>query len=136
MAKTLGMAAMSTLQSASSPTLRQQQNRTQAAKIAEVLLGCFRTGEAGDPRVYTAAVVELLSAYPTGVMIQVADPVNGLPSKLKWLPTIAEIKAQCEVHMEPLRRQAERDKRVAEQQAEAAARERELARGPKVDLPK
>ncbi len=102
----------------------------QAAKIAEILLGCYRKGEVDNPQVYTAAVVEVLSAYPTEVMIQVADPVNGLPGKLKFLPTISEIKAECELHAEPLRRQAERDKRIAEQLAERNKREQELKQGP------
>lgn len=103
--------------------------------MAKVLLGGYSMAEAADPDIYTAHVVEVLAAYPLEVMMAVVDPNSGLPGKIKWLPKIAEVKAECELHMEPLRRQAERDKRVAEQQAEAAERERELAQGPKADPP-
>ena len=66
------------------------------AKYAKLLLGCFRTGDATDPEVYTGAVIVVLADYPDDVIEQVVDPRNGLPSRMNWLPTIAEIKSACE----------------------------------------
>ncbi len=64
-------------------------------KAVKMLLGCFRSGDANDPEVYTSAVVAVLSDYPLSVINEVIDPRNGLPSKVNFLPTIAEIKEEC-----------------------------------------
>src|SRR6185312_3504497 len=61
-------------------------------KLARVLLGCYRTGEANDPEIYSGAVIAVLSDYPLEIVKRVVDPRHGLPSKSKWLPTVAEIK--------------------------------------------
>lgn len=61
-----------------------------------MLLGCYRSGDANDPEVYVGAVIASLSDYPAHVVSAVVDPRTGLPSKLKFLPTIAEIKSACE----------------------------------------
>ncbi len=71
--------------------------RTDAIRYAKILLGSYRSGEANDPEVYTAAVVAVLADYPEEVVRQVCDPRNGLPSKLKWLPALSEIKEACHV---------------------------------------
>lgn len=65
-------------------------------KAARLLLGCYRQGDANDPEVYITAVVRVLSAYPIDVVERVIDPVTGLPSKLKWLPSVPEIRSACE----------------------------------------
>lgn len=80
----------------------------EVAKFAKLLLGCFRTGEANDPAVYSGAVIAALSDYPLDVVRQVVDPRNGIPCKSKWLPTVFEIKEECEAIMAPRRREEER----------------------------
>jgi hypothetical protein len=82
------------------------------------LLGCYRTGDANDPEVYVAAVFAVLSDYPLDIVTAVTDPRTGIASKLKWLPTIAEVKAACEAIAEPRRRHAEWQARSAAQIAE------------------
>lgn len=67
-----------------------------ATMRAAILVGCFRKADAGDPEIYTAAVVAVLSRYPVEVAAAVTEPATGLPSKLKWLPSIAEITEACE----------------------------------------
>lgn len=89
--------------------------RSKAAERAMILLGCYRKGEAADPEIYTAAVIDLLSRYPALVVEAVTEPSRGLPAKLKWLPTIAEIKEACEAEMAPIRRQEARDAAQREQ---------------------
>lgn len=76
--------------------------------MARVLLGCYRTGEANDPEVYSAAVISVISGYPLSIVRRVVDPRFGLPSKSKWLPTIAELKAALEDEMGPIRREEAR----------------------------
>jgi hypothetical protein len=79
--------------------------------LVAVLLGCYRTGEANNPEIYADAAIAVLSDYPFDIARAVVDPRGGLPSRTKWLPTIAELKAACEEEMAPIYRAAER-KRV------------------------
>jgi hypothetical protein len=83
------------------------------AKYAKLLLGCFRTGDATDPEVYTRAVVMVLADYPDDVIERVVDPRTGIPSRMNWLPTIAEIKSACEDIEGPRRRIREWEERAA-----------------------
>ncbi len=76
-----------------------------------MLLACYRRGEAEDPEIYVAAVAALLDGYPEDVRAFVADPRTGIAGRVKFLPTLSEVKDACEDAMEP-RRYAER--RVAE----------------------
>jgi hypothetical protein len=70
--------------------------------------------------VYVAAVVAVLSDYPLDIVTAVTDPRTGIPAKLKWLPTIAEIKTACEDIAGPRRRMAEWETRSRAQLAERA----------------
>jgi hypothetical protein len=90
-----------------------------------MLLGCYRTGEAADPEIYLAAVIDVLSNYSFEVMLQAIDPNRGLPAKIKWLPNVAEIKEECERIVAPEREREERRKQLAQQLAERAQYERE-----------
>lgn len=62
----------------------------------KILLGCFRTAEAGDAEVYTAGLVAVMSNYPASVLRKVVDPRVGLPSTSQWLPTLAEVRKACD----------------------------------------
>ena len=68
----------------------------EAAKLAKFLLGCFRRAQVDDPQVFATAVTRIFSSYPLEVGTFVCDPVTGLPGKIKWLPTVAEVKAECD----------------------------------------
>jgi hypothetical protein len=48
-----------------------------------------------------AAVVRVFMAYSVEIAHAVADPLNGLPSRLKWPPTIAEIREACDARVRP-----------------------------------
>lgn len=88
------------------------------AKYVKLLLGCFRTGDATDPEVYAGAVIAVLADYPDDVIERVVDPRSGIPSRMNWLPTIAEIKTACEDLYGHRRRMAEWDARAKAQIAE------------------
>lgn len=64
-----------------------------------------------------AAVTAILSEYPDQVIEAVTDPRTGLPSKIKWLPSVAEVKAECESHMYRVRYQEAWDKHAIEQRS-------------------
>jgi hypothetical protein len=82
------------------------------------LLSCYRTGDAHDPQMYVAAVVAVLSDYPLDIVTAVTNPSTGIPAKLKWLPTIAEIKTACEDIAGPRRRITEWEARSRAQLTE------------------
>lgn len=63
-------------------------------------------------------------------MERVADPVNGLPSRLNWLPTIAEIHKACEEIHGPIRRAAEWEAEAKRQLQERSQVETERERRP------
>lgn len=37
--------------------------------------------------------------YPANVVVAVTEPATGIPAKLKWLPSIAEIVEECDARM-------------------------------------
>jgi len=63
---------------------------------ATILIGCFKKSDANDPEIYFSAVVAVLTKYNPDVVGAVTEPTTGLPAKLKWLPSIAEIVEACE----------------------------------------
>jgi hypothetical protein len=101
------------------------EKRAETAKYARLLLGCYRTGDANDPEVYTAGVIAVLASYPMEVVRLVCDPRSGLPSKVKWLPTIAEIHDECEAWHGPMRRSAARNESIELQLQERERHEAE-----------
>ena len=69
--------------------------RSLARKRARILIGCYRKGEFNDAEIYFAALVATLSRYPPQTIIAVTDPETGLPIKIKWIPTLAEVNEAC-----------------------------------------
>lgn len=85
-----------TASSTESPTSNARCPMQQATKAAQILLGCYRKGDAADPDTYAAAVAATLALFPTRVVLEVASPTKGLPSRLKFLPAVAEVRDACE----------------------------------------
>lgn len=61
----------------------------------QLLLSCYRKDEVHDPDVYSAAVAATLGDFPKSVVDYVTDPRTGLPSELKFLPNVAEVRDAC-----------------------------------------
>lgn len=78
--------------------------------MAAQLFGCYRASEANDPEVFITAATAVLARYPEAIVRQVCDPVRGLPSQDKWLPSIAEIRMTCDAAMRPALEQERRDR--------------------------
>src|SRR5665811_702216 len=62
-----------------------------AAKAARQILGFYPTIPASDPQSFAAGLVKTLSIFPAPVIARAIDPVEGLPSKIKFL-NLAEIR--------------------------------------------
>lgn len=78
-----------------------------AASRTALLFGCYRKGDANDPEIYTMAIAATLAEYQKEVIEYVTDPRTGLPARLKWLPTVAEVREACEDHGKFLKAQVE-----------------------------
>jgi hypothetical protein len=101
-----------------------------ATKQATQLFNCYPDKQTIDANVFVAACVTILAAFPENVGRTVVDPVNGLPSKLKWFPSLAEIRAECERLTRILHASEQRKADLEKQIAEAIQRDRELAELP------
>lgn len=93
----------------------QHRKNILAAERTQLLLDCYRTGQANNPEVFVTAVAATLARYPDQVIYDVTDPRTGIPSKISWMPTIKDIREACERAYEPIKEEIERDKRIAEQ---------------------
>lgn len=110
------------------------QQAAYAAERAQLMFGCYRRGDANDPEIYAMAIAAVLAEYPAEVIKAVTDPRKGLPRKLKWLPSVAELAEACDeegryqaakryVEAHPrIEKRVDEIKRTAESDAEMAKR--------------
>lgn len=99
---------------------------------AMLLAGCYRKDDAADPEIYGDAIAAVLSQYPAEVVKRVTDPRTGLPSRLKWLPSVPEVQSACEEIYGPIRRAHEWEQ-GAKRQLEERKREEARAARPNLD---
>jgi hypothetical protein len=85
-----------------------------------LLVGCYRREDFADPEIAFRAFVSVLARYPESVVVAVTEPATGIPSKLKWPPSIAEVVEACNAAMAPILRDFDR-KMVAHRQARLLA---------------
>lgn len=78
-----------------------------------MMLSCYRSSEASDPETFVTAVAAILARYPQSIAACVANPSVGLPSRSKWLPSVAEVREDCERLMAPHYAQERRDRERA-----------------------
>lgn len=67
-----------------------------ASAMARTMIGVYPRADVIDATAYTTAIAGMLAMYPPHVSRRIADPLNGLPSRLKFLPRIAEVKDALE----------------------------------------
>lgn len=89
-----------------------------AAERARLMFGCYRRGDANDPDTYVAAITAMLSSYPEDVIKDVTHPVSGLPGRITYLPSVAEVRQECEAKVAYRRTRAAMEARFAKQIAE------------------
>ena len=108
-----------------------------------MLFGCYPNGSPRDPEIYGTAVVGLLAKYPAEIILQVCDPIDGLPTKCSFLPTIAELSKALNEAMKPiwdeqrrLRREQQRREAEAMELSKPTPEERERVGKMLADLSK
>jgi hypothetical protein len=92
----------------------QPATREQALACLKILCGCYRASEVADPMIFNEAALRIMCNYPVDILKAVSDPAGGLPARLKWFPTLAELKEACEMLMEPRRQYEDKIRRRAE----------------------
>lgn len=105
-----------------------------AARSAATLLGCYRRDDAADPETYATAVAAVLSTYPPDIVKRVTDPRTGVPGKSKFLPTVSEVREECERLAIEQAARIRREEQAARQLAERKADEERRASQPRLTL--
>lgn len=92
-----------------------------AMSRVEILLGCYPQSTAHDPKTYMMALAAVLCEYPAWVVERVSDPRTGIARRIRFLPTVAELIADCEELLQPVRAERHRRAVIAQQLAERKA---------------
>ena len=66
------------------------------AERAALLLGCYHKSNVAEPEIFAAGAAAILSKFPADIAATVTDPRTGLAGRLKFVPTLAEIREACE----------------------------------------
>jgi hypothetical protein len=64
----------------------------QAARLARRLMGCYRGRDFVDPETFAIGLAAALSRRHVAVCLIVVDPVSGIPSRLTFPPSLAEVR--------------------------------------------
>jgi hypothetical protein len=72
----------------------------------------------------------MFQRYPLPTVAAAIEPTTGLPSKCKFLPTLAEVKDFCDEHCRPAGYQVHQAAIAAQQLEDRRKREEELRRRP------
>lgn len=59
------------------------------------MFACYRKDEAHDADIYCSAVAATLAGFSRAAVEYVTDPRTGIASELKFLPSVAEVRAAC-----------------------------------------
>lgn len=105
--------------------MMDKEHAKYAVTRATAMLGFYRKDDAWDPEMFLTGISAVLAKYPREIIEKVTHPADGLPSKLKFPPTPAEVKEACEHEMIPIRR---RDDHEARERARLRNREPEIDR--------
>jgi hypothetical protein len=81
-----------------------QDRLSRVTKWVSIMAACYRRDDAIDPEIYAGAMASVLMEYPIEIVEHVMDPRTGIPRKLKWLPSIAEVADACDAAKEAQRK--------------------------------
>ncbi len=96
-----------------------------ASRVADRLMGFYPQSPASDPQIFMTGMVELLAAYPVAIIENLCSVISGIPAKYKFLPSIAELKEECERFAQPHREAEYLEQRKAQPREMAIAPPRE-----------
>jgi hypothetical protein len=80
--------------------LAGRASMTQATEAARLILSSYPQNiNPINAKCYATQVVALLMTYPPAVVDRIARPVEGIVGKSRWIPSVAEVKAECDSFM-------------------------------------
>lgn len=88
-------------------------------------MGFFRKVEFQDPSRFSVALSSLFTRYPLSIGRKVCDPIDGLPGRLRFPPSLAEVKEALDAKLAERRAIAYRARWMLE---ESVRREQEAER--------
>ncbi|MEN6302285.1 MAG: hypothetical protein ABFD96_06130 [Armatimonadia bacterium] len=94
---------------------------SEAATFAGQLLGFYPAREVHDARTYVSGMTAVMAAYPRDLVKRICHPVTGLPARLKWLPTIADVNEALTAELDRRKRIAANARTVLDQDAKRRA---------------
>lgn len=69
----------------------RHSDQATASHLTALLLRCWPDFKPAEHKAYVVALHDLFMAYPRSLGLRVTDPVNGLPSRLKFHPKVADV---------------------------------------------
>jgi hypothetical protein len=88
--------------------IQRRATLSQASDAAELILSSYpQSVNPVNAECYATQVVALLSSYPPEVGFKLAEPVHGIVGKLKWLPSVSELKEEADKLMNYAMRKVE-----------------------------
>jgi hypothetical protein len=93
----------------SSPPSRRPGTITmQTAQAVQKLLGFYPPLDVNEPEAFIAGIATIFGKYPDELVALAVEP-DGIPSRVKYLNSLAAIKAACDEIYEPIVRRMERE---------------------------
>lgn len=110
--------------------VEQAVTAEQASEFAKRLTACWPKFDPHDAHRYAASLVSVFAAHPESICRRIVDPVNGMPAKHTFLPSIpdvntalkAEARRRSLIRANALSHIQERHRREKEQAEEASYR--------------
>jgi hypothetical protein len=99
-----------------------------ASRMARTMIGVYPRADVLDPETYVTAIAGTLAQFPPHVSQKVADPINGLPGRLKFLPRVAEVREACEAEAQRQRTIVARARWMIQEHEARAKREAPVKR--------
>jgi hypothetical protein len=88
---------------------------SEAIELVGKLVRAYPNGGANADRGYIGTLASVLCEFPKQVALRCVNPIHGVSRETKFLPTVADLVGWLERETEPLRKDVDRELRVARQ---------------------
>jgi hypothetical protein len=93
---------------------------SEAIDAVAKMVDAYPNGRASITDSYLGNMANMLCQYPRLVALQCADPIRGVPTKSKFIPTIADVVEWCDPRTNDMQKTVSRDEHI---EAQLRARE-------------
>lgn len=85
-----------------------------------MLLSFFNINDVGNPAIFAEVLIQVMRHYPVPVLAAVVHPITGLPGKLKFRLSIADVVQACDAENAQLIAEDIAQRKAAEAKADHA----------------